>query len=137
MYSTVHGAASLWGRCANGDGMKRLNGMDAVVVYGEAPNLHMHTLKVAIMHAERSGTSFTFESFRETFEQRLRYLDPLRWRLVETPWRLHRPLWVEDCEVDLDYHLRRVKVPSPGGRRELVSTAMASANDHRSDGSRS
>jgi len=116
--------------------MKRLNGMDAVLVYGEAPNLHMYTLKVAIVHAERSGTSFTFESFRKTFEERLRYLDPLRWRLIETSWRLHHPLWVEDCEVDLDYHLRRVEVPSPGGRRELVSVAMASANDHHSDGGR-
>jgi diacylglycerol O-acyltransferase / wax synthase len=47
-------------------------------VYGEAPNLHMHTLKVAIVQVERSGTSFTFESFRKTFEERLRYLDPLR-----------------------------------------------------------
>lgn len=28
-------------------------------------------------------------------------------------------MWLEDCDVDLDYHLRRVQVPEPGGRREL------------------
>ena len=33
--------------------------------------------------------------------------------------RLHHPMWLEDCPVDLDYHLRRVQVPAPGGRREL------------------
>ena len=28
-------------------------------------------------------------------------------------------MWLEDCPVDLDYHLRRVQVPGPGGRREF------------------
>ncbi len=28
-------------------------------------------------------------------------------------------MWMENCPVDLDYHLRRVQVPQPGGRREL------------------
>ena len=28
-------------------------------------------------------------------------------------------MWLENCDVDLDYHLRRMRVPSPGGRREL------------------
>lgn len=99
--------------------MKRLNGMDAMLLYGEAPNLHMHTLKVAIVNPEESANPFTFESFRRSFEERLRHLEPLRWRLVETPWRLHHPVWIEDGDIDLDYHLRRVMVPSPGGRREL------------------
>src|SRR5918997_1628643 len=28
-------------------------------------------------------------------------------------------MWLENCPVDLDYHLRRIQIPSPGGRREL------------------
>jgi diacylglycerol O-acyltransferase / wax synthase len=28
-------------------------------------------------------------------------------------------MWLEGGDVDLDYHLRRVRVPAPGGRREL------------------
>jgi diacylglycerol O-acyltransferase len=28
-------------------------------------------------------------------------------------------MWLENCPVDLDYHLRRVQVPAPGGRREF------------------
>jgi len=54
-----------------------------------------------------------------TLLRRLHLLDPLRYKLVDIPWRLHHPMWLENCEVDLDYHLRRVQVPSPGGRREL------------------
>src|SRR5215208_6505740 len=35
------------------------------------------------------------------------------------PLRLHHPMWLENCAVDLDYHVRRVRRPGPGGRREL------------------
>src|SRR3954462_3608591 len=103
--------------------MKRLNGMDAMLLYSETPNLHTHTLKVAIVHAAdyrrtQSG-EFTFDVFRRTVARRLHLLDPLRYQLVDIPARLHHPMWLEDCPVDLDYHLRRVQVPAPRGRGEL------------------
>ncbi|MBV9321598.1 MAG: wax ester/triacylglycerol synthase family O-acyltransferase, partial [Mycobacterium sp.] len=99
--------------------MKRLNGMDAMLLYSETPNLHTHTLKVAIINAADFDGNFDFEVFRQTIERRLHLLDPLRYKLIDIPYRLHHPMWLENCEVDLDYHLRRVTVPSPGGRREL------------------
>jgi diacylglycerol O-acyltransferase / wax synthase len=99
--------------------VKRLNGMDAMLLYSETPNLHTHTLKVAVVDGAHYDGEFTFELFRHTLQRRLHLLDPLRYRLVGIPWRLHRPMWLENCEVDLDYHLRRVQVPAPGGRREL------------------
>ncbi|WP_221041922.1 WS/DGAT/MGAT family O-acyltransferase [Mycobacterium senriense] len=99
--------------------MKRLNGMDAMLLYSETPNLHTHTLKVAIVDAADYDGEFSFDVFRRTLVRRLHRLDPLRYKLVDIPWRLHHPMWLENCEVDLDYHLRRVRVPAPGGRREL------------------
>jgi diacylglycerol O-acyltransferase / wax synthase len=97
--------------------VKRLNGMDAMLLYSETPNLHTHTLKVAII--DPSDPEFGFDAFRHHVRRRLHLLEPLRYKLVDIPWHLHRPMWQEDCEVDLDYHLRRVQVPPPGGRREL------------------
>ena len=99
--------------------MKRLNGMDAMLLYSETPNLHTHTLKVAVIHAADFDGEFSFDVFRRTIARRLHLLDPLRYQLVDIPLRLHHPMWLEKCPVDLDYHLRRVRVPSPGGRREL------------------
>jgi diacylglycerol O-acyltransferase len=99
--------------------MKRLNGMDAMLLYSETPNLHTHTVKVAIVNAADFDGEFNFDVFRETIRRRLHLLDPLRYRLVDIPWRFHHPMWMENCDVDLDYHLRRVQVRSPGGRREL------------------
>ena len=99
--------------------MKRLNGMDAMLLYSETPNLHTHTLKIAIVDAADYDGEFNFEVFRRTLLRRLHRLDPLRYKLVSIPWRLHHPMWLQNCDVDIDYHLRRVRVPSPGGRREL------------------
>jgi diacylglycerol O-acyltransferase len=99
--------------------MRRLNGWDAMLLYSETPNIHMHTVKVAVIDVTDFGRDFTFELFRRTFWRRLHLLEPLRYKLVEIPFKLHHPMWIENSEVDLDYHLRRVRVPSPGGRREL------------------
>ncbi|ORB46215.1 diacylglycerol O-acyltransferase [Mycobacterium paraseoulense] len=91
--------------------------MDAMLLYSETPNLHTHTLKVAVI--EPSDPGFGFEAFRFHVRRRLHLLEPLRYKLVDIPWQLHHPMWQEDCDVDLDYHLRRVRVPAPGGRHEL------------------
>src|SRR6476469_3168497 len=93
--------------------------MDAMLLYSETPNLHTHTVKVAVIDATDFDGDFTFDVFRQTVRRRLHLLDPLRYRLVDIPWKMHHPMWMENCEVDLDYHLRRVQVPAPGGRREL------------------
>lgn len=106
---------------SEGCGVKRLNGMDALLLYSEAPNLHTHTLKIAVIDGRQYDGDFTFDTFRHTLRRRLHLLEPLRYKLVDIPWRLHHPMWLENCEVDLDYHLRRTSVPSPGGRRELDS----------------
>lgn len=97
--------------------MKRLNGMDAMLLYSETPNLHTHTLKVAVI--DPADSEFGFDAFRGHVRRRLHLLEPLHYKLVDIPWQLHHPMWQEDCAVDLDYHLRRVQVPAPGGRREL------------------
>ncbi|OBJ07669.1 wax ester/triacylglycerol synthase family O-acyltransferase [Mycobacterium sp. 1465703.0] len=99
--------------------MKRLNGMDAMLLYSETPNLHTHTLKVAIVDTADYDGEFSFDVFKHTLRRRLHRLDPLRYKLIDIPWRLHHPMWLQNCEVDLDFHVRRVQVPAPGGRREL------------------
>ncbi|MCG5434053.1 wax ester/triacylglycerol synthase family O-acyltransferase [Mycobacterium sp. MYCO198283] len=99
--------------------MKRLSGWDLLLLSSETPNVHQHTLKIAVLDTTEFEGEATFEVFREVFRDRLRVLDPFRYQLTQVPGRFHRPVWRENAEVDLDYHLRRVRVPAPGGRREL------------------
>jgi diacylglycerol O-acyltransferase len=98
--------------------VKRLGGWDAVLLYNETPNLHQHTLKVAVVDAS-DRDEFGFDRFRQTLARRLHLLEPLRYHLAEIPGKLHHAMWLENCDVDLDYHVRRMQISPPGGHREL------------------
>ncbi|CAM3413154.1 wax ester/triacylglycerol synthase family O-acyltransferase [Mycobacterium frederiksbergense] len=100
--------------------MKRLSGWDAFLLYTEAPNVHMHTLKIAIIDLHGLGDrTFGVEDFRKVLHGRLHKLDPFRYQLVDIPFKFHHPMWRENTDVDLEYHVRPWRVAAPGGRREL------------------
>ena len=100
--------------------MKRLSGWDAVLLYSETPSVHMHTLKLAVIDvSELNGRQFGIDEFRQVIHGRLYKLDPFRYELVDIPFKFHHPMWRENCEVDIEYHVRPYRVDSPGGRREL------------------
>ena len=65
--------------------MKRLNGWDAVMLYSETPNVHQHTLKVAMIDTSQFQGEPTVDAFREILRQRLHLLEPLRYQLVDIP----------------------------------------------------
>lgn len=99
--------------------VRRLNGVDALLLYTETPEIHMHTLKVGVIDTSGLAEDFSFDLFARVARERLHLLAPLRYQLVDIPLKLHHPMWRESPEIDYDYHLRSVSVPAPGGRREL------------------
>jgi diacylglycerol O-acyltransferase len=109
--------------------VKRLSGWDVLLLSSETANVHQHTLKVAVVDTTGFEGEPTFEAFRDVFLLKLPLLEPLRYELVSTPLRLHSPIWREGADLDLDYHLRRVQVPAPGGRRELDAVIGAIASE--------
>lgn len=108
--------------------MERMSGIDAGFLYMEAPTLPMHTLKVAVLEP-RPGADYSPIGIQRAMAERIHLLPPFRRRVVEVPFGVHHPLWVEDPDFDLDHHLRRTAVRAPGGARELdaVVSAIASA----------
>jgi len=103
--------------------MQRLTGLDATFLYLETPTNHMHVASTIILDPSEVPGGYSFSKVRDLVENRLPLLPPFRRRLVEVPFGLHHPVWIEDPGFDLDYHLRRAALPAPGGRRELEDFA--------------
>ena len=49
----------------------------------------------------------------------------LRWRVQPAPVNLSAPMWVDDPDFDIDYHVRRIALPKPGTMRQLLDLAHA------------
>ncbi len=103
--------------------MQRLTGLDAGFLSMETPTAPMHVAGLAIFDPSTVGGRFDVDHLREVYEPRLHMAPPFRRRLREVPFGLHHPLWIEDPDFDIGWHLRHVAVPAPGGPRELAELA--------------
>ena len=99
--------------------MQRLSGVDSMFLYMETPTNHMHVTGVYLLDPSTAPGGFSFAKVHDMVGSRLNRAAPFRRRLVEVPFRLAHPAWIEDPDFDLDYHVRRACLPSPGGRSEL------------------
>ncbi len=99
--------------------MKRASGPDAAFLYGETPAWHMHVSSVLILDPSDMPGGFDVERLKASIGARLHLVPQFRWKLVETPFGLDRPQFIEDPNFDIDGHVRRVGLPSPGGREQL------------------
>ncbi|SDE57516.1 WS/DGAT/MGAT family O-acyltransferase [Auraticoccus monumenti] len=66
-------------------------------------------------------------------EDRLAYVPRYRMRLRHVPLNLAAPVWVDDEDFDLSYHVRASALPRPGSPeqlREFVGRVMARRLDH-------
>lgn len=97
--------------------MRRLTGTDSLFLAMETPAWHQHVGGVTILDPGPEGLSF--DAVVERIAERIRYSPKFTWKLARAPLSLDRPVWVDDPDFDVRNHLRRIRVPSPGGAREV------------------
>lgn len=100
--------------------MRRLNGLDTMFVSVESNRVPTHVTCVTIVDPATTTEPYTFERIKGSLAARLDLLAPFRRRLVEVPFGIGRPYWVEDPDFDLESHVRRTAIVAPGGDRELT-----------------
>lgn len=101
--------------------MERLTGADATFLYGETANARMEIATCIVADASTLPRGEALlDHARAYLEPRLHLAPLLRRRLVPVPLALDHPVWIEDPDFDIEYHLRLAAVPSPGSLTQLA-----------------
>jgi WS/DGAT/MGAT family acyltransferase len=98
-----------------------LTGLDASFLYLETPSSHMHVAGLMVLDPADAEEAVTLERVREVYGQRLHRAPPFRRKLAQIPFWLHHPLWIEDPDFDIDFHIRGTALPSPGTKEQLAT----------------
>jgi WS/DGAT/MGAT family acyltransferase len=113
--------------------MQPLEGLDAAFLSLETPTTPLHVGAVLVLDPPEGARSLfspstRYAQIRRVIAQRLHLVGQLRQRALRVPLGLHHPVWIDDPDFELDDHLTRASLPSPGGRAELdafVAAAMS------------
>jgi len=95
---------------------KRMNATDALFWFMDRIP-EMRSTIGALVLLERAPTR---ERLHREFERLSLELPRMRQRVVEVPFSLAPPEWIEDRDFDLDYHVRFLAVPEPGGLDDVL-----------------
>ncbi len=100
--------------------MDRLSGLDASFLYLETPEQLMHVCGVIVLDPMTMPGGYDFESFKKAIERRVSDVPQFQRKIRRVPLDLDHPVWAKDEHFDIDRHVHRLGLPSPGGYDELV-----------------
>jgi diacylglycerol O-acyltransferase len=101
---------------AHGD---RLSGLDTSFLNLETGPVHMHVASTTVFE----GPAPSYEDFRSHIASRLHLVPRFRQKLRFVPFGQGRPVWIDDPQLNLDYHVRHTALPSPGSEEQLQTLA--------------
>jgi diacylglycerol O-acyltransferase len=114
--------------------MQRLSGLDASFLYLETATQPLHVCSVLELDSSTIPGGYSFDRLRDALGLRIKAMPEFREKLADNRLNLDHPVWVEDEDFDVDRHVHRIGLPSPGGRVELgeICGHIASLNLDRS-----
>jgi len=103
----------------SGRHLDRLTSVDASFLTNESSSSHMHVGAILIFE----GPPPRYVDLVEHVRSRLPLVPRFRQKLVVPPLEAGRPLWADDVNFNLTYHIRHTALPDPGGEEELKKLA--------------
>ncbi len=99
--------------------LDRLTATDASFLAQEHDNSHMHVGAILLFE----GPPPAISDFLDHIRGRLHLVPRYRQKLAVPPIEMGRPLWVDDPNFNLEYHVRHTALPAPGSEEQLVNLA--------------
>jgi WS/DGAT/MGAT family acyltransferase len=101
--------------------MQQLSGLDTLFLNIETGATYGHVSGLALFDPATTSGPTDFDSLKALIDARIHLVPPYRRRLVEVPFGLDQPYWIEDPDFDLDFHVRHIGLPAPGDTRQLAA----------------
>ena len=98
---------------------ERLSSVDAAFLNMETPTQHMHVGGLFLFDASQAD-EFDFSRFLALVRSRIHNVPRYRQTLAFAPFNVANPVWVDDADFDLSYHVRHAALPKPGGTPQLM-----------------
>jgi hypothetical protein len=90
--------------------MQQLSGMDASFLYFETPRTPMHIGAIQIYDQGSLPTAFKVSRTSCAISNNVG-ARTFRQKLVNVPFGLDHPYWIEDKDFDLEFHVRHIRLP--------------------------
>jgi diacylglycerol O-acyltransferase len=103
--------------------MDRLSGLDASFLYLETPAQLMHVCGLIVLDPSTMPEPYSFAAMRDGIDERVRDVPDFTRKLRRVPLGLDHPVWVRDTQFDIERHVHRLALPTPGGYAELTELA--------------
>lgn len=94
--------------------LDRLSVLDSSFLSLETPNHHMHVGGLSIFEP-----GLDYADVTGVLTHRIEQIPKARKRVQQHSPVAGRPIWVDDPEFDLSYHVRHAALPAPGDRHQL------------------
>ncbi|MBX3642545.1 MAG: wax ester/triacylglycerol synthase family O-acyltransferase [Rubrivivax sp.] len=105
------------------DKMQHLSAMDSAFLHLETAEMPMHVGSLHRYQLPEGYQGNWYEDVKEHLSKRLHLAPVFTRKLALMPFDLANPVWIEDDDIDLDYHIRHTVLPKPGTQAQLEALA--------------
>ena len=99
--------------------MDHLSSMDASFLHLETPETPMHVGSLMLFDLPEGYEGDYYDDVKAQLAKRLHLARLFRRKLAPMPFELADPVWIDDDDIDLDYHVRSVTLRRPGTMAQL------------------